>query len=69
MIHLPEKIPAITLWQPWASLIAAGQKCYETRSWQRSYRGPLAIHSANRWTPTRPAQLPLFEDMPLIHAG
>ncbi len=24
---------AITLWQPWASLIAIGAKQYETRSW------------------------------------
>lgn len=24
---------AITLWQPWASLVAVGAKKYETRSW------------------------------------
>lgn len=37
---------AITLWQPWASLLAYGAKQYETRSWATNYRGPLAIHAA-----------------------
>ncbi len=37
---------AITLWQPWATLVAIGAKKYETRSWAISYRGPLAIHAA-----------------------
>jgi hypothetical protein len=37
---------AITLWQPWASLLACGAKQYETRSWATNYRGPIAIHSA-----------------------
>ena len=37
---------AITLWQPWASLIAIGAKKYETRSWPTNYRGLLAIHAA-----------------------
>lgn len=38
---------ALTLWQPWASLIAWGEKQYETRSWKTDYRGPLAIHASN----------------------
>lgn len=37
---------AISLWQPWASLIATGAKKIETRSWATNYRGPLAIHAA-----------------------
>jgi hypothetical protein len=37
---------ALTLWQPWASLIAIGAKRIETRSWFTPYRGPLAIHAA-----------------------
>lgn len=37
---------AITLMQPWASLVAVGAKRYETRSWKTNYRGPLAIHSS-----------------------
>lgn len=39
---------ALTLWQPWASLIPLGAKTIETRSWSTSYRGPLAIHAAKR---------------------
>ena len=37
---------ALTLWQPWATLIAIGAKGIETRSWFTHYRGPLAIHAA-----------------------
>jgi activating signal cointegrator 1 len=39
---------AISLWQPWASLIATGAKTIETRSWSTRYRGPIAIHAAKR---------------------
>lgn len=41
-----ERIKAITIWQPWASLLACGAKQYETRPWATSYRGPIAIHAA-----------------------
>jgi hypothetical protein len=37
---------ALTLTQPWATLVAIGAKTIETRSWPTSYRGPLAIHAA-----------------------
>lgn len=37
---------ALSLWQPWASLIAIGAKKIETRSWSTYYRGPLVIHAA-----------------------
>ncbi len=36
---------AISLWQPWASLMAFREKKNETRSWPTKYRGPLAIHA------------------------
>ena len=36
---------ALTILQPWATLIAMGAKKVETRSWATSYRGPLAIHA------------------------
>lgn len=36
---------ALTLTQPWATLVATGAKRIETRSWSTSYRGPLAIHA------------------------
>lgn len=40
---------AISLWQPYASAIALGHKAIETRSWSTRYRGPLAIHAAQRF--------------------
>ena len=43
-------IPCLSLWQPWASLIAIGAKHIETRHWKTDYRGPIAIHAAKRWT-------------------
>jgi hypothetical protein len=36
---------ALSLWQPHATLVAIGAKPYETRSWETSYRGPLAIYA------------------------
>ena len=36
---------ALTILQPWASLIQIGAKRIETRSWTSIYRGPLAIHA------------------------
>lgn len=41
---------AVSLWQPWASAMALGLKRIETRHWSTSYRGPMAIHAAKRWT-------------------
>jgi hypothetical protein len=41
---------ALTLWQPWATLVAVGAKWVETRDWPAptDCRGPLAIHAAAR---------------------
>jgi len=36
---------ALTILQPWATLIASGAKAIETRAWWTAYRGPLAIHA------------------------
>ena len=43
------ELNAITLHQPWASLVAAGKKHYETRSWATDYRGPIAIHAGKKF--------------------
>ncbi len=43
---------ALTLTQPWATLVAIGAKRIETRSWSTKYTGPIAIHAAKgfpRW--------------------
>ena len=39
---------ALSIIQPWASLIALGAKKIETRSWRTEYREPVAIHASKR---------------------
>ncbi|WP_289136372.1 ASCH domain-containing protein [uncultured Brevibacillus sp.] len=39
---------AITIHLPWATLIALGEKRFETRSWSTKYRVPIAIHAAKK---------------------
>jgi len=40
------KMKAISLKQPWANLVIAGQKIIETRVWKTNYRGDLVICSS-----------------------
>jgi hypothetical protein len=68
-------VKAISLTQPYATLVATGQKRIETRSWQTSFRGPLLIHAAKSfpdWARERAAEwaeddfgLPLADELPL----
>jgi len=44
VVRSERAVKAITIHQPWASLIAHGYKRFETRSWT-NYRGPIAIHA------------------------
>lgn len=37
---------ALSIKQPWANLIAAGEKTIETRTWATDYRGPILIVSS-----------------------
>lgn len=57
---------ALTLQQPWASLVMMGAKKFETRSWKTEFRGPLLIHaSATRQLKSQVEQFnsnPLFQD-------
>lgn len=45
---MPQKrgLRALSLTQPWATLVSIGAKTIETRSWKTDYRGPLAIHAS-----------------------
>lgn len=52
---------ALTLLQPWASLMAMGEKQWETRSWRCSYRGEMAI-TASAKMKTEDAMLVLHEE-------
>lgn len=44
-------IPAVTLTQPWATMMAIEMKRFETRKWKIAHRGPLAIHAGKSLTP------------------
>lgn len=44
-------VKTLTLTQPWATLVALELKRFETRSWQTTHRGPLAIHAAKGFAP------------------
>ena len=37
---------ALSIKQPWANLIASGEKTIETRTWATAYRGELALCSS-----------------------
>jgi len=39
-------LKALSLKQPWANMIASGEKTIETRRWPTAYRGPLLIVSS-----------------------
>ena len=41
---LPER--AISLLQPWATLVVVGAKCVETRPWRTTSRGLLGVHAS-----------------------
>jgi len=40
---------AITIKQPWASLIVEGLKDIENRTWATKYRGPVLIHASAKY--------------------
>ena len=37
---------ALSLTQPWATLVISGRKKFETRGWATGYRGQVAIHAS-----------------------
>lgn len=60
---------ALVVRQPWAGLIACGEKNIENRTWQTSYRGPLAICAAKKLD-TSPAEArKLFDDFGVKQTG
>lgn len=42
---------ALSLTQPWASLVALGRKKIETRNWSTAHRGWIAIHASKGFPP------------------
>jgi hypothetical protein len=51
-----KRFRAVTLSQPWATLLALGVKTTETRAWTTNYSGPLLIH-AGKSLPTEAIDL------------
>lgn len=45
-----QPLRVLSLWQPWATLMAIGAKRWETRSWATKYTGLVAIHASKRNT-------------------
>lgn len=41
----------LTLWNPWAALVAMSAKQVETRTWKTKHRGPIGIHAAKGGPP------------------
>lgn len=65
------ELPAITLWQPWATLLVRGLKAFETRDWPHPWRDApkvVAIHAAKRQPPTEAvcAALDAVDDLDLV---
>lgn len=46
-----QTVKAISLWEPWATLVRLKAKLFETRSWKRSYKGPLLICASTKVVP------------------
>lgn len=42
---LPDELPALSVRQPFASMLAFGDKHIEVRTWNTNYRGPMVIVS------------------------
>lgn len=60
---------ALTVLQPWASLIALDEKQFETRSWSTPYRGTLVIHAGKSDLPFEQhyvTQETKLDDLPLF---
>jgi len=59
-------VKALTVWQPWATLLCRKEKRWETRSWEPPedvVGQEVAIHSARRW---RDEQLEACQNDPAI---
>lgn len=50
------RVRCISLWQPWASLLAVGPKFLETRGWDTKVRGEIYIHASKTKTPIKEAR-------------
>ncbi len=56
--HATILMPALSLKQPWASLVIKGHKTLESRMWATKYRGPLVICASLKVDPAGPWRHP-----------
>ena len=49
--HDQDILKALSVKEPYATLIRDGVKSIETRSWKTNYRGPLYIHASGKTIP------------------
>lgn len=68
------RIPAFTIWRPWARCFTAlptpVAKRVENRRWTTHYRGPMWIHAGQRWAPAAlPAIASIAEELKLLGVG
>lgn len=59
----------LSLWEPWATLMALGAKRIETRSWGTSYFGWLAIQAAKHFTADEDDQCWMSPFREVLQAG
>jgi len=59
---------ALTLWQPWATMIEAGAKTIETRKWRTTYRGGVLICAGKTIDPRYASSGFRLSDLPLGQA-
>ena len=55
---------ALTVRQPWASLITSGVKQVENRAWRTNHRGRLAIHAARAVDKTADSHGLILSELP-----
>lgn len=60
-------VPALTVKQPWATLIMMGIKDIENRMWLTGYRGPVFIHAGQKWDSDPWPKDPALEKFGLTH--
>jgi hypothetical protein len=59
-------LKAITLYEPWASLMAIGAKRNETRGCRTSHRGDIAIHAAKTTQALAPAIINAYHNRGMV---
>lgn len=63
-----KELKGVTLWEPWATLVALREKGIETRSWATNYRGLIASQSARTTAHMNTAwKEPFFSALKPVH--